>query len=214
MRPTGQNSIVTPAARTPIRRCVALHFAALLLVMAMPFSAHAGYTHYFTWQAAPQEEPLKACIADIQKIISARREVLAGVDGEGQLVVTADQVEFNGIAADAHEPFAFPGTPGFSFCKTNQKPYDEVVVACLYAARDHFSPHTLLIRSDGDTEDLAEGRQLYATVLGRQPKRLLDNDDTPLGGEPPIRLRPWLAFASSALVFFVVVWFFMRKCSR
>ena len=59
------------------------------------------------------------------------------------LDVNDDGVCFNGIGGNGHEPFCFTREPdslhgkegfGFTFCKTAQKPYDEVVCAVLLAA--------------------------------------------------------------------------------
>ena len=62
---------------------------------------------------------------------------------------------FNGKGDNAHEPFIFPGESGFNFCKTAYKPYDTVVVACLFVARDYFAPDQLEIASDGEAEENA-----------------------------------------------------------
>ncbi|HVH45244.1 MAG TPA: hypothetical protein VM925_22985 [Labilithrix sp.] len=44
--------------------------------------------------------------------------------------------------------------------KTAQNPYDEVVVACLFVAKDHFPYDVLEISSDGDNSDWAAGARL------------------------------------------------------
>ena len=98
---------------------------------------------------------------------------------------------------DRGKPFAFPlvhpRTPDFQFTKTQWKPYDEVVVACLIAARDHFPPAVLTIESDGEwSPDWAAGAHLYERVLGRKAHDPLEahdgvvSDDVPTdGGQGP-----------------------------
>lgn len=80
-------------------------------------------------------------------------------------------ISFNGIGDDAYEPFAFPlvdpGASEIQFVKTEWKPYDEVVVACLIAARDHSRPDVLTIESDGDwSPDRARGAILSNEAPG------------------------------------------------
>lgn len=113
-------------------------------------------------------------MADMRLVIEARKKMLAGpqspfpIPGQPEIGVT--NVDFNGIGDDGHEPFVFPGEPGFNFCKTAYKPYDEVVTACLLVARDHFPPKVLAISSDGEWADWGKGEKLYRSVFGRSPK--------------------------------------------
>ena len=112
-----------------------------------------------------------ACIADMGQIVAAAKGLVAGYNGTGTAVVEPLAIEFNGRGDNAHEPFVFPGNAGFNFCKTQFKPYDAVVTACLIAARDHFPTSTLVIASDGkwDEGDWADGARLYENALGRKP---------------------------------------------
>src|SRR5262249_16349367 len=109
-------------------------------------------------------------------------------------------VAFNGIGEDEHEPFLFPGAvadgylwtlqpgPGKNACKTQWKPYDEVVTACLIAARHWFAEDVLEIHSDGDWVNAwRRGAQLYERVLGRAALN-------PLRGGPAVSAAaplPW-----------------------
>ena len=83
----------------------------------------------------------------------------------------------------AHEAFIFPGENGFNFCKTQWKPYDAVVIACLFAARDYFSPDQLEIASDGedDPDAFEAGRQLYAETFCASQKTCSTAAGTLLG---------------------------------
>lgn len=150
---------------------IATILLASVAVAAMGADAQAGYTHYFTWNSPPDEAALKACIADMRRIVVAAKDIVAGPDGTGSPDVEATEIEFNGRGADAHEPFIFPGNAGFNFCKTQFKPYDAVVTACLIAAHNHFPSSTLAIASDGhwNEGDWLEGARLYKKALGRMP---------------------------------------------
>jgi hypothetical protein len=153
-----------------------------IVIFATPcFQAVAGYTHYYTWKQTPNETALKACIADMNRLIEARKSILVSPDlpesRAGSLKLSPTNVDFNGIGDDAHEPFVFPYVfpdhTSFNFCKTQWKPYDEVVTACLIVARDHFSPSVLEISSDGSWDDWRSGAKLYASVLGRTARNPL-----------------------------------------
>jgi hypothetical protein len=193
---------------------------ALLLVCA---SAYGGYTHYFTWAQTPDEAKLKACIQEMMKLIEARKSMLAGPDGTGTVKVDSSHIEFNGKGEDAHEPFIFPGPIGENFCKTQWKPYDAVVTACLLVARDHFPDSILKIGSDGDWDAWTEGILLYSSVLGRTPQNPLpprsedSEGDSPYADEsdyPAHRpmSRGWLI--AIALVVAIVTYFVWVKGKR
>jgi hypothetical protein len=213
---------------------------ALLLLaayLAAPTTAWAGYTHYWTWKETPNKDSLKQCIKEMKQLVESRRTLLAGPDGEGKPILKSDQIEFNGVGENAHEPFIFPREKGFNFCKTQWKPYNEVVVACLFVARDHFSPSQLEIASDGQVEPDAfqDGRQLYAETFSRQPKDLFGSSDvrsdkedgngTPLhteatsrqsgdvgsNAETRNRISRWLTAAVFAVAVVILVWWFRRR---
>lgn len=137
--------------------------------------ALAGYTHYYTWKQPPDTAALKDCVADMNRLIEARKSILVSPDlpesKPGVLKLSATNVDFNGVGEQAHEPFVFPYVlpdhEPFNFCKTAYKPYDEVVTACLIVARDHFSPSVLEISSDGSWADWDRGAALYSSVFGR-----------------------------------------------
>ncbi len=110
-----------------------------------------GYTHY--WEG---EAPIAKALPIIEKIVAqgARQGIpLAGWDGEGEPVITAEEIRFNGVGDDAHETFAIvAGETGFAFCKTARKPYDAIVVAILIALSEVEGPSTFSWSSDGDGE--------------------------------------------------------------
>jgi hypothetical protein len=152
--------------------------AGLLLLAASCSSAHAGYTHYWKWREPPSNDVVTQCVADMNRLIEARKSILVSPDEEGAkpgiLKLEASKVDFNGFGDHACEPFAFPFVlrekQDFNFCKTLGEPYDEVVTACLIVARDHFPPSVLEISSDGSWQDWTAGATLYATVFARPAK--------------------------------------------
>ena len=150
-----------------------------------------GYTHY--WYLNKQSEEVKEvngingsqfgrATIDIGKIIDASRVLLAGWDGNGEPEVNVDKVSFNGIGDDGHETFVFqrfgtqkdrqsPLSPedaykDFAFCKTAQKPYDIIVVACL-AVADQVIGDGIEVSTDGDVDDWDKGVAFASRVLGR-----------------------------------------------
>lgn len=69
------------------------------------------------------------------------------------VIVSETQVRFNGVDDDAHETFNFSvNKEGFNFCKTNTKPYDDVVCGCLYVAGFIFG-NDIRINQDCDPSD-------------------------------------------------------------
>lgn len=68
------------------------------------------------------------------------------------IIITDNVVRFNGVGDDAHETFVFSKKSGFNFCKTQRKPYDAVVCACLLTAKNIFGSN-INISSDGDNDD-------------------------------------------------------------
>lgn len=204
--------------RTSIRRRfaagVAVVFSAILLCCG---EVRAGYTHYFTWTKKPGAAQLNACVKDMARIVDAAQEQLAGPEGDGTPLIEPANIEFNGRGSDAHEPFVFPGQAGFNFCKTDGKPYDATVTACLLAARDHFSPDELKIASDGqwDDGDWNEGAKLYRQVFGSAPANPINRSDEPPAGpgiDLPDRPEEWsvVSLLVVAGIGLGIVWLLVR----
>jgi len=96
--------------------------------------------------------------------------------------ITKTEIIFNGKGDDGHETFLFrrddkpseplmhpspenlKGLSCFNFCKTAQKPYDKYVVACCILAKVIFDKD-VRFSSDGDIENLQEGKELAEKVL-------------------------------------------------
>lgn len=54
----------------------------------------------------------------------------------------------------------------FEFCKTAYKPYDLAVICALIIARHHLGSKYIMVRSDGNRDKWADGRQLCQIALG------------------------------------------------
>ena len=128
-----------------------------------------GYTHY--WKNSPNvgvEAYLKA-LTDCRKIVRlAKKGLLGNGSGdEGSKPQLTGMIEFNGIGDESHETFYMPGTAreleDFQFCKTQRKPYDTVVTACLAV----MATAGVEVSSDGDEGDWNEGVALASVVLKR-----------------------------------------------
>ena len=118
-------------------------------------------------------------IKDWNKITEATEELIKIqiengipiVDGRGGIgtkpEINDNFISLNGEGEDSHESFYLQrtGNEEFEFCKTAQKPYDTLVVAVLTIVSDlgytEFS-------SDGDDEDLEEGRKLGREIFSKQ----------------------------------------------
>ena len=101
-------------------------------------------------------------------------------DFEGkEPVFGPDVIRFNGVGDDGHETFLIyrdGHEGGFSFCKTAQKPYDEVVCACLIVLNHHLGDK-IEISSDGDNDKWDPGRDLCEKVLGYGQEFSINEDE-------------------------------------
>lgn len=122
-----------------------------------------GYTHYWNGGITPEEWTELLPIA--KAIIEASDVPLQYEwDVASEPEVSDEVIHLNGVDDEGHEMFFLTPHPStFSFCKTDEKPYDEVVVAILIAA-DTISP-TFSWSSDGSGTDHDAGRTLYETAL-------------------------------------------------
>lgn len=196
--------------------CSLYRIVLLSVVTLALFSSEAiaGYTHYYIWKQAPDEASIKACVADMNRVIEARKSILVSPDLPDSkptiLKLSATNVDFNGIGEDGHEPFAFPyvlpNHDSFNFCKTAWKPYDEVVTACLIVARDHFPPAVLEISSDGSWRDWSRGAELYTAIFGRAARNPMTGRGFTTASPRNFRynfLVSFVAFAVVVMGFFI-----------
>lgn len=124
-----------------------------------------GYSHY--WDNTPEiSEEAAIHIKSIVDYGYDNGVIQQEDDVKEPPTATSERIWFNGIGDDGHETFCmkFPST-GFGFCKTARKPYDRIVVAVLMAIAHHHPEFEW--RSDGNSDDHAEGEELFdATLIG------------------------------------------------
>ena len=91
------------------------------------------------------------------------------------------EVSFNGVGDDSHESFAFTlDANGSEFCKTNRKPYDALVTACLILADYHFNlmgiaqceQENVEITTDGTYTDWEDGLYQVLSVFSKSRCRI------------------------------------------
>lgn len=136
-----------------------------------------GYTHYWSYsekfenpeklsRVKKRERALQKArvVRDVNRIISSFLEKNVIKEDCDAASKRFEGISINGIGDNGHETFN-PWKSGF--CKTNQKTYDVVVVACLatikYWLGDQFE-----VSSDGRAPDWDEGCKFASGILGRR----------------------------------------------
>ena len=143
-----------------------------------------GYTHYFQRKidASNSPEAYDRFRHGAEKIIleaQARGITIADGFGDnaGYWENTESRVAFNGLGENAHETFAWekicPMQPDwrraepmfFDFCKTQEKPYDAAVTACLLWLKECYGD-AVEISSDGTWQEWRAGRDIFHAAFG------------------------------------------------
>ena len=151
-----------------------------------------GYTHY--WYRSKTLSPGKfaLAVADCEKVCNGLEIPLGDCFGEGAPKFSPRSISFNGRAIDSegdgsYEPFRIDQVFAdehratnahgqlFAFTKTNFRPYDLCVQACLIVFDFHFS-EDLVVSSDGDDKAWNEARSACQHFLGYGPHFKLEGD--------------------------------------
>ena len=138
-----------------------------------------GYTHYMGHHTAfTDTQWLKLCEFTKAAILATDIPIGDAMGEGGEPEISDECIHFNGVGEDSYEDFYLSHRkPHSSFCKTERKPYDAVVVAVLlYAneiARDHIAS-----TSDGDIfsiddDDQWDERTTANTIKGETLKELV-----------------------------------------
>ena len=140
-----------------------------------------GYSHYFNNKELSRSKFL--LFSDqCKRIINIAKE--QGIEvkydsyDNAEPLLRNDEVQFNGIEDEGHETFILKADPNADFCKTKQKPYDDVVTACLLAWKMIFRSK-VDVRTDGTPEDWSAGFELYRKALNMNAQIMvkdLNND--------------------------------------
>jgi len=127
-----------------------------------------GYTHY--WRNTPNctDDQWEAVKTNALKILNATDvPVNWESDSDEPPEVSDSIIRFNGVEDDGCETFLFDRNSrrlnSFNFCKTNGKPYDEVVVAMLAMLVAEIP--TFQWTSDGGYPDFVDGLSLYDKAM-------------------------------------------------
>lgn len=94
-------------------------------------------------------------LEDVRKVLAkSPAKIQFEYDRPDPIVADDDMIRFNGVQENGHETFLLRRAPHdhFDFCKTNRKPYDTTVVACLLVAKRHFG-NWVRLHSDGDWDE-------------------------------------------------------------
>jgi len=150
-----------------------------------------GYTHYFTFKAASRsqataiENKYQRAIEDCQRVIKRYYAENGGLSGYSAHTKIGQYggINVNGKGDDGHETFVLRehfnenlANEGFNFCKTAQKPYDLVVVACL-AILKHRLGDCVRVSSDGSAKDWTDGVNYARKVTGLAVKNPIKYSD-------------------------------------
>lgn len=146
-----------------------------------------GYTHYWSTKvkrgnAAEIEAKYLKAVSECQKVVKAFYKEYGGLSGYSAHTKLGQYggLMFNGKGDEGHEDFAlrehFSQNEGFNFCKTAQKPYDLVVVACL-AILKHRLGDSIEVSSDGDASDWLDGIEYARKVTKLKIKNPIADRD-------------------------------------
>jgi hypothetical protein len=143
-----------------------------------------GYCHYWGRPAELSRDRFRAFAAECKQLRTALGVPtlglfggvkIGGATGWGKPIFSEETICFNGrpmqetllIHRVFHHPERETGDYGlhWDFVKTNQAPYDELVVAVLLSFKQFF-PETALY-SDGGAAEWANGIALYERTTGR-----------------------------------------------
>lgn len=107
-----------------------------------------GYTHYFE-----KLEPDENLARITRKIVELGNVAICGGLGEGEPIITKNEIWLNGSAekGENFETFLIKKNDvSFNFCKTGREPYDKVVTAILCSALYLHCKGSETISSDGN----------------------------------------------------------------
>jgi hypothetical protein len=127
-----------------------------------------GYTNYWTVANELTLEQKQSMRDFANKVIDNAGIVLGDYQGINQPIINTDEISFNGDDTQnlSHETFCLELTRAeWSFCKTNRKPYDIAVKACLIHAQSIGVVSEW--RFDGDISEVEyiEALKLFEKVL-------------------------------------------------
>lgn len=131
-----------------------------------------GYSHRFTQKKNFTRKDWYSFTEFVERL-SHYKPTICGPGGYEHPIINEKDVIFNGDGEDAYDTFhisrvvqkqSMTGLPdGFGFCKTNRKPYDSSVVACLVFIHNQ-NRNRFDIRSDGNAGSWHDGYHLCKII--------------------------------------------------
>ena len=127
-----------------------------------------GYTRYWRSNKEVLDDKKFNHFSHICKLVTENMDI--PLDG---VIIDDNVVRFNGVNDDAHETFIFrKKTNSFNFCKTQRKPYDELVCACLEFAKNIFKDD-ITVSSDGENMDEEVRQKIKKIIREKKLENLL-----------------------------------------
>lgn len=145
-----------------------------------------GYTHYWSFKKPKSikgthqeiEAKYQLAVRQCQRIVKAYNKDIKAKDSKHSDRLSGYSAHtkvndylglaFNGTQDLSHETFIlrdhWSANDDFNFCKTAQKPYDIVVVACLVTLQ-YYLGDLIEVSSDGNASEWVDGLKLARKVL-------------------------------------------------
>jgi hypothetical protein len=143
-----------------------------------------GWTHY--WKRDPEVDlgPFKLASMDCKRIFAVIDVPLSGPESFGEPEINEHEIKFNGIKGQDCELFTVraeecPRNPGraiFTYCKTENLPYDLCVKCALVILKHHLGDH-IQVMSDGSDKDWQDAKHICFTHLGYGQDFVLSTDN-------------------------------------
>lgn len=120
-----------------------------------------GYTNYIKPNRDFTDAEWTQIKSEAQEIFERSKVPLAGPEGTPgtKPIINNDEISFNGVGDDSYETASISKKlVPFQFCKTNERPYDPVVVE-VFAMVKGIAPDAVELRSDGGDIVFEKARQ-------------------------------------------------------
>lgn len=173
-----------------------------------------GYKHYWRFRPASygrtpidseesfDESLLKMSMAKYEPVLRDCRKIILATCEKMDLAFELGSnvgIFVNGTGEEGFESFLLKPQVDenelFDYCKTNRKPYDTVITACLIVLSSYMGKELVQVLSDGGEEDWQAGLALARSVLQPDQEAALEIPASVVSG-PGIVPRTWLAYST------------------
>lgn len=143
-----------------------------------------GWTHYWNRESELPVEAFEKAVNDCKLVLTGIDVRLAGPQSEGEPFFSPDVITFNGIKGQSCEAFSIrrlelPRRQNqlvFSYCKTEQLPYDLCVKSALVILKHYLGEH-IRVMSDGKDEDWLDAKQVCISRVGYGIEFMLSSNE-------------------------------------